>query len=129
MDISLNCAVIQFEMKQENYPLNFGYLDEVAGGDTEFKKELVKIFLQQVPVFIENMKKFQNENDLVNLAKEAHTAKSSVLIFGMENTGASLKQIQLLAEENQTQQIPGLLQKAIHDMEDVISPLEQFIKS
>jgi HPt (histidine-containing phosphotransfer) domain-containing protein len=116
-------------MEQENYPLNFGYLDEVAGGDTEFKKELVKIFLQQVPVFIENMKKFQNENDLVNLAKEAHTAKSSVLIFGMENTGASLKQIQLLAEENQTQQIPGLLQKAIHDMEDVISPLEQFIKS
>ncbi|QGY42859.1 hypothetical protein GM418_04070 [Maribellus comscasis] len=116
-------------MEKENYPLDLGYLDDVAGGDIEFKKELVKIFLQQVPVFIENMKKFQVEKDLENLAKEAHTAKSSVLIFGMEETGANLKKIQLLAEENQTQQIPMLLEKSIRDMEEIILPLQHFMES
>lgn len=116
-------------MEKENYPLNLGYLDEVAGGDINFKKDLVKIFLQQVPVFIENMKKFQGENDLVSLAKEAHTAKSSVLIFGMEETGANLKKIQLLAEENQTQEIPELLEKAMNDMQEIVEPLERFMKS
>ncbi|MCG6187014.1 Hpt domain-containing protein [Maribellus maritimus] len=116
-------------MEKENYPLDLGYLDDVAGGDIDFKKELVKIFLQQVPVFIENMKKFQEEKDLENLAKEAHTAKSSVLIFGMEETGANLKKIQLLAEENQTQQIPMLLEKSIRDMEEIILPLQHFMES
>ncbi len=116
-------------MENENYPLDLSYLDEVAGDDIDFKKEMVKIFLQQVPIFIENMKKFLDENDLVNLAKEAHTAKSSVLIFGMEETGADLKKIQILAEENQTQEIPELIQKSIHDMEKIILPLQHFMES
>jgi hypothetical protein len=75
------------------------------------------------------MKKFQDENDLESLAKEAHTAKSSVLIFGMEETGANLKKIQLLAEENQAGQIPELLQKAINDMQEIMGPLQQFMES
>ncbi len=116
-------------MEKQDYTLDLSYLDEVAGGDLDFKKDLIKIFLQQVPLFIENMKKFHAENDLVNLAKEAHTAKSSVLIFGMEDTGNRLKKIQLLAEENQTQQIPELLHKSIQDMENVMLPLQQFMKS
>lgn len=116
-------------MEKQNYPLDLGYLEEVAGGDIDFKKELVKIFLQQVPVFIENMKKFQDEHDLENLAKEAHTAKSSVLIFGMEEAGANLKKIQILAEKNQTGQIPELLAKSIRDMEEVIIPLQDFMES
>ena len=116
-------------MEKQDYPLDLSYLDEVAGGDMDFKKDLVKIFLQQVPVFIENMKKFHSENDYINLAKEAHTAKSSVLIFGMEKTGANLKQIQLLAEENQVQLIPDLLKESIQDMESILLPLQQFMQS
>ena len=55
------------------------------------------------------MYKFLSCNEKANLAKEAHTAKSSVLIFKMEKTGKMLKQIQTLAENNHTEQIPSLI--------------------
>ena len=116
-------------MGKELQTLNLEYLDEIAAGDVNFKKDLIKIFLQQVPEFISNMKKFQTEKDLSNLAKEAHTAKSSVLIFGMEETGASLKKIQLLAEEKDVILIPELLEKVYADLEEIIIPLQKFVES
>jgi HPt (histidine-containing phosphotransfer) domain-containing protein len=109
--------------------VNLNYLDEIAAGDENFKKDLVKIFLQQLPGFISNMKKFHAENDLSSLAREAHTAKSSVLIFGMEDTGAGLKKIQLLAEEKNTKQIPEILNQVLTDMESVKDPLQKIVDS
>jgi HPt (histidine-containing phosphotransfer) domain-containing protein len=114
-------------MENKNQPLDLSYLDDVSGGDENFKKDLIKIFLQQVPEFISNMKKYHIEDDFKNLAKEAHTAKSSVLIFGMEETGAHLKKIQLLAEENQKHQIPGLLEQTIKEMENILAPLKNYV--
>ena len=56
--------------------MQLDYLDEISGGDTQFKHDLIKIFLNQMPEFISNMKKFATQSDYENLAKEAHTAKS-----------------------------------------------------
>ncbi len=89
--------------------VNLCYLEDISGGDINFQKELIGIFLCQIPEFLSNMKEFLAKNDAGLLAKEAHTAKSSVLIFMMDETGKTLKQIQLLAENSQTEQIPILL--------------------
>lgn len=91
-------------------------IDSISLGDDEFKKELIEIFLEQIPEFISNMRKFHSSNDLKNLAKEAHTAKSSVLIFGMSNTGISLKEIQLNAEKNNIEKLPSLIESVESEM-------------
>jgi len=98
--------------------MNLQYLEEVSAGDPNFKKELIEIFLRQVPEFVSNMKKYFAEKDWPNLAKEAHTAKSSALIFGMEETGTALKKIQHLAEENQIVEIPVLIEKTSFQLEN-----------
>jgi len=98
---------------------------EISEGDKEFMKQLIDIFLEQVPEFITNMKKFYAENELDALAKEAHTAKSSVLIFGMENSGILLKKIQLLAEKNEVDTIPGLMEIVENELENVVKELEE----
>jgi HPt (histidine-containing phosphotransfer) domain-containing protein len=98
--------------------MNLKYLEEVSAGDPNFKKELIEIFLRQVPEFVSNMKKFYAEKDWPNLAKEAHTAKSSALIFGMEETGRALKDIQLLAEDKKTEELPVLIDKSIVELEE-----------
>jgi HPt (histidine-containing phosphotransfer) domain-containing protein len=87
------------------------YLEEISGGDNVFKKELIRIFLKQIPEFVSNMHQFLSEKKYGMLAKEAHTAKSSVLIFKMEETGNILKKIQLLAEKNETATIPEMIRK------------------
>jgi len=87
-------------MSSKLNPVDFNHLDGIVNGDENFKRELIKIFLEQIPDFIKNMKMYLDNNNLENLAREAHTAKSSVLIFGMTNTGNMLKDIQLFAENN-----------------------------
>ncbi len=114
-------------MENNTNPLKLDYLDEISAGDIGFKKDLIKIFLNQIPEFISNMEKFFNSADLKNLAKEAHTAKSSVLIFGMEETGASLKKIQILAEENRIQEIPVLIQSVKKELALITKSLEEFL--
>lgn len=104
--------------------INIEQLDSVSFGDDEFKKELIEIFLGQIPDFIFNMKKFFAENDVVNLAKEAHTAKSSALIFGMTSTGTSLKDIQLQTEEKNLEQISALLKKVELELNDAGKQLQ-----
>ena len=104
--------------------INIEQLDSVSFGDNDFKKELIEIFLEQIPEFISNMKKFFAEGDLKNLAKEAHTAKSSVLIFDMTNTGKSLKEIQLLSENNTTSSLSSLIESVELELNDAANQLQ-----
>lgn len=78
---------------------DLSYLTEVAAGDREFLLELVETFIRQVGEFSENMKQYLREGKYELLAKEAHTAKSSVILFGLHRLGARLKEFQLLAQD------------------------------
>ena len=107
--------------------INIEQLDSVSFDDNEFKKELIEIFLEQIPEFISNMKKFFGEGDLKNLAKEAHTAKSSVLIFDMINTGKSLKEIQLLSENNSKEKLSKLIKDVELELNDAANQLQEIL--
>jgi HPt (histidine-containing phosphotransfer) domain-containing protein len=114
-------------MKNRFETVNLSYLNEISGGDTSFQKELIGIFLNQIPEFMLNMNQFLAKNEIENLAKEAHTAKSSVLIFMMDEAGKTLKQVQLLAENHQTEQIPFLLAKVGIALENAFRELTVFL--
>ncbi len=104
--------------------INIKQLDSVSLGDDEFKKELIEIFIEQIPLFISNMKQYFCDGDLINLAKEAHTAKSSVLIFSMVNTGKSLKEIQLLSENNDVEPLQSLIENVELELIDAANQLQ-----
>lgn len=107
--------------------INLDYLDDISGDDASFKSELINIFLQQVPEFIRNFYYFYKNNDCKNLAKEAHTAKSSVLIFNMERTGKDLKKIQLLAENGNKDKIFPLILQVENDLKNASGELEKLL--
>mgnify|MGYP006303309953 CR=1 FL=1 len=108
---------------------NLDYVEEISGGDNDFKKELIEIFINQVPDFIANMNKYLAENNLPDLAKEAHTAKSSVLIFKMEETGKTLKKIQLNAESNNLDSVPDMIELVKDEMENASADLSSLLKN
>ena len=104
-------------------------LDSISFGDNEFKKELIEIFLDQIPEFISNMKNFLEKGDLTHLAKEAHTAKSSVLIFGMTSTGNLLKEIQTLSENNSKEQLELLVKNTEFELNDAVNQLQIILQN
>jgi len=93
-------------------------INRITCGDKNFKKELIEIFLKQIDEFIIKMNDYLENNNMEYLAREAHTAKSSVLIFGMEDTGMLLKDIQFLAESSNTTEIPSLIKKVENDLNE-----------
>lgn len=109
--------------------MQLNYLDDISGGDTQFKHDLIVIFLRQMPEFISNMKKYFGENKLEELAKEAHTAKSSVLVFEMEDTARSLKKIQNLAEADATKEIDWLIKRVALDFDSIKNTLNDIAES
>ena len=108
--------------------IDFNHLNSIIGEDENFKKELIGIFLEQIPAFISNMNQFFIKNKLEKLAREAHTAKSSVLIFGMTNTGRLLKEIQLLAENEKTDEIEPALKQVEMDLKQASTDLQNALK-
>ncbi len=74
---------------------NLDYLRNITEGDSGSIREIIELFIEQVPEFIGNMKKHLEEKDYIALGKEAHKAKSSVMILGMDETGHNLKSLQL----------------------------------
>lgn len=74
---------------------NLDYLRNITGGDKNSMREIILLFIEQVPEFIGNMKKHLDEKSYIELGREAHKAKSSVMIMGMEDLGWDLKSLQL----------------------------------
>lgn len=106
---------------------NLSQIEELSGGDNDFKKELITIFLEQMPEFLTNMEKFLEEKDWEKLGKEAHTAKSSVLIFGMKNAGQNLKDVQNLCEARNTDSIPGIFLQIKEEITTTIHQLKKVL--
>ncbi len=107
--------------------IDLTYVEDIASGDNEFIKELITIFIGQIPEFITNLHKYLSDNNLQELAKEAHTAKSSALIFRMDETGNMLKKIQLAAEREETEQIPEFIETVKSDFEGAVNELSALL--
>lgn len=75
---------------------DLNYLQSVTGGDPEIVREMIELFISQIPEFSDNLNRFLAEKKYIDLGKEAHKAKSSVLVVGMESLGKDLKKLQLL---------------------------------
>lgn len=74
---------------------NLNYLRTITEGDLDSVREITILFIEQVPEFIRNLKKYLEEKRYAELGSEAHKAKSSVSIMGMENLAKDLKILQL----------------------------------
>ncbi len=87
-------------MEDKNKYIDLTYLEGIADGDTSIIKELVEIFLDQMPEFTEGFDQYMKEKDWLKIAAVAHKAKSSVVSMGMQELGnIDLKNLELLAKQ------------------------------
>ena len=116
-------------MDNNSQTIDFTNLYGVANNDEEFIKELIEIFLAQIPAFIKNMNQLFLDNNLEKLGREAHTAKSSVMVFGMINTGKLLNQIEIWAENKNLDEIEPALKIVERDLELAKNELNEALKA
>jgi HPt (histidine-containing phosphotransfer) domain-containing protein len=79
---------------------NLQYLKTMTGGNKEILCDIIKLFIFQVPDFISNMNKYYESQQYLALGREAHKAKSSLQIMGMNELEIEMKNFQLKTIES-----------------------------
>lgn len=105
--------------------MNLNYLKEIAGNDEEFLHEVVESFLLQIPQFCNNMKNYDHCCQYDLLSKEAHTAKSSAVLFGLDDLTDMLRRLQNLAEK---QEMVGIYSGLIERIEESFNKAAEEIR-
>jgi signal transduction histidine kinase/DNA-binding response OmpR family regulator len=70
--------------------MDFSYLDEMAGGDPNFKKEMIALFIEKIPAEVTQLEDAFNNNDTDKTKKLAHNMKSSLDMFMLTDLSACL---------------------------------------
>ncbi len=80
--------------------IDLSYLEGIADGDKDIIKELIEIFLDQMPEFTDGFQESLKDRNWIKIAAIAHKAKSSVITMGMEQLGnVDLKNLELAAKQ------------------------------
>ena len=75
------------------------HLDSVTGGDEKFKKELIDVFIQQLPTLLVGLEKALQDKDYKQLSAIAHKTKSSVALMGIEALRADMAELEVKAKD------------------------------
>lgn len=110
--------------------VNLSYLENMSGGSKSLVKEMVEIFLEQVPEFTGEMREFLKKKDYQSLGLLAHKAKSSVAIMGMDELAQSLKDFELLAKENKdVESYPSYIERFEQSCKEAVQELKEIIEN
>jgi len=63
--------------------IDFTYLSEMSGGDQTFVKEMIELFLQELPVTLSRMEEELTNQNWDNIANIAHRIKTNFMMVGL----------------------------------------------
>lgn len=73
---------------------DLSYLNQVFQGNREMINNIIKLFLQQVPEYINEMEECVRKNEPLSLHPLAHKAKSSISMLGIKDMEQDVLQIE-----------------------------------
>ena len=121
---SKNMVQVKPKLKQTNLE----YIKSAAGNDQKLINEFISIFVKQVPDFMQTFNQLLEERSFQKLAKQAHTAKSSVAMMGMKTLANDMKALELLAKEGKNLvEIEKLIRKFEKQANEAKTELENYL--
>lgn len=81
-------------MAVEKTKVDFSFLDEMACGDPNFKKEMINLFIEKIPAEIAQLENAFHKNDYAAVKNLSHNMKSSFDIFMLKDLSTCLSIIE-----------------------------------
>ncbi len=82
------------ELQTATARYDLSYLNQVFQGNREMIHNIIKLFLQQVPNYIDEMEECVRKNEPLSLHPLAHKAKSSISMLGIKDMEIDILQIE-----------------------------------
>ncbi|MFO7862381.1 MAG: ATP-binding protein [Salinivirgaceae bacterium] len=125
-------AIVESETTKPEESLkitNLNYIKSAAGNDKSLINEFISIFIKQIPDFHSAFNKHLADKNFDQLAKTAHTAKSSLAMMGMNDLSGEIKKLEQLArEEKNIAEIGKLICKFENETKLAQLELENYLK-
>ena len=117
-------------MNNQGNIVDLSYIQGMAGGSMDLVKEMIVIFIGQIPDFLDEMKSCFHKKDWYNLGLIAHKAKSSVAVMGMEGLATDLKDLEILTKEGkEIEEYERLIESFENQTKKAIQELNEILKS
>ena len=89
-----NTLAEKIETKSDSVVINLGYLKELSDGNKGFEREMIELFLNQVPIDIIALDSAFKESDAFHIKSLSHKLKSSMSVVGLSGLATYLSFIE-----------------------------------
>jgi HPt (histidine-containing phosphotransfer) domain-containing protein len=105
--------------------IDLTYLRTTTGNDTAVILELIGIFTAQLPELKKEVETAYKQKDWHNLKETAHKAKNSFMIIGAQEEANNLKQIEMMATQEDTHNLDLLVENFLESCKKVAEEIKQ----
>lgn len=109
--------------------INLDGLKEMVGDDKEVIKEMLEIFVQDVPEYLQTINQAKADNNWPTIATTAHTLKSTVSFTGRNDLVAIAETLQYQKTTPTDPKMHELLQEFIDKLTMLISEVNEMLAS
>jgi len=89
---------------QETHHVNLEFLKEISEGSSDLMRDLITLFITQVPTFSDQLDSYLNNEDYCTIAKLAHKIKNSVAMMGIDELTSDMKKLENLCKAKPTKE-------------------------
>ncbi len=104
--------------------VTFDYLNEISGGDTDFQKEIIQTFLEEMVNEIANLQKATANEEWTQVGSLAHKIKAPISMLCTEQLKSRVLFIEKNAKAGEAlDRIPSEVSLLVQDLELVMTEL------
>lgn len=109
--------------------VNLEVLMEISEGSNDLMRDLIFLFISQIPVFSEQLDYYYKNEDFISLGKLAHKIKSSVSMMGISELSSDMKKLEHLAQaKKDTHKYPEYIERFKRISTEAVSELNDILQ-
>ena len=113
----------------KSFEIDMSYLSDIAGGSEEFMIEMIDIFIEQTPLYFEQLEEAVNSRDWKGVGDVAHKIKPTLAFMGIEEAKDIMADIERKARINDNvSEIPAMFADIKDRCQDLYDSLERIKK-
>jgi signal transduction histidine kinase/DNA-binding response OmpR family regulator/HPt (histidine-containing phosphotransfer) domain-containing protein len=109
--------------------INIESLKEYSGDDEEFEKQLIEIFIKEVPDYLQSLESEIHKENLSEIKKAAHKLKSPLGIFGLNILIKKFDKIEKLTEQCDKISISYFFQSCSNNLEKILLEMRNLLNN
>ncbi|RNC85425.1 MAG: Hpt domain-containing protein [Balneola sp.] len=124
----INRVIYSNPQTEELFELDF--IKELSGGDEDFEKELINIFIEEVPKQCSQLEEALSGEDQNTVAEVLHALRTKIRTFGIENVDLIAEEIEYKTKENAITDWESAgkdIESIVRDLESVVVKMKELL--